>query len=302
MVLSLIVFLFIMLNLPDYSFSIHEQFFSQEIEGENKIFILGSSHVYALNPILISDELRKNGEQFTVYNLGSPNDDFEERRRTIEMIIEENPKFVLYGIEPRGFETQGRNLLSTSDEILPSIPSIAKLFDLIEFEKKGVLKNPKFALIRTISKPINDIDTIKKQYQNTPFITYDEKASKIVDLEDLYKIQREYISSIEPAERNSNLSYLKRIIDKLQENDIKVILFLTPHSKVFLDYFPENERIIFEEIIENISMTKKILVHSKIDRYSDLNVWHDHTHLAVNNNTDFYSKDVAKFILNEIKK
>jgi hypothetical protein len=49
-------------------------------------------------------------------------------------------------------------------------------------------------------------------------------------------------------------------------------------------------------------MTNKILVHSEIDRYSELNVWHDHTHLAVNNNTDFYSKDVAGFILDEIEK
>lgn len=302
LILSLIVFLFIIWNLPDYLFSVNEEFFSQEIEGENKIFILGSSHVYALNPILISKELQKNGEYFTVYNLGSPGDDFEERERTVEMIIEEKPKIVLYGIEPRAFETSGRNLISLPDTILPSIPSITKLFDLIEFDKKGILKNPKFALIRTISKPINDMDGVENPYPNTPFLTYNEKVSKIVDLKDLYKIKREGISSIEPVEKNSNLLYLKKIIDKLQKNDIKVILFLTPHSKIFLDYFPENERIIFQEIIDNISMINKILVHSEIDRYSELNIWHDHTHLAVNNNTNFYSKDVAGFILDEIKK
>jgi len=302
LILSIIVFLFIIWNLPDHLFSANEQFFSQEIKGENKIFILGSSHVYALNPILISNELQKNGEHFTVYNLGSPGDDFEERERTIEMIIEEEPKIVLYGIEPRAFETSGRNLVSSSYEVLPSIPSISKLFDFIEFEKKGVLKNPKFALIRTISKPINDINQIENPYPNSPFLTYDEKVSKIVNLDDLYKIERESISSIEPAEKNSNLLYLKKIIDKLQENDIKMILFLTPHSKIFLDYFPENERIVFQEIINEISMTNEMFIHSEIDRYAELNVWHDHTHLAVNNNTDFYSKDVAGFILDEIKK
>lgn len=299
--LSIIVFLFIIWNLPDYMFLANEQFFSQNLEGENKIFILGSSHVYALNPILISNELEKKGKDFTVYNLGSAGDDFEERERTIEMIIEKNPKIVLYGIEPRAFETKGRNLISTTDKILPNIPSISELFDSIEFEKKGVLKNPKFALIRTISKPINDMDTIKA-YENSPFLVYDEKVSKVVNFRDLSNIQREYMSSIEPAERNSNLSYLKRIVDKLQENDIKVILFITPHSKIFLDYFPENEKIIFEQIIENISKENKIKIYSKIEKYSELNVWHDHTHLAVNNNTNFYSKDVAKFILDEIEK
>ena len=95
---------------------------------------------------------------------------------------------------------------------------------------------------------------------------------------------------------------MKRIIDKLQKNDIKVILFLTPHSKVFLDYFPENERVAFQEIIDNISVTKEISIYSEMDRYSELNVWNDHTHLSVNNNTNFYSKDIAKFILDEIEK
>ncbi len=302
LILSLIVFLFIIWNLPDQLFLTNEQFFSQELEGKNKIFILGSSHVYALNPILISNELQKKGENFTVYNLGSPGDDFEERERTIEMIIQENPKLVLYGIEPRAFETKGRNLVSTTNGILPSIPSISELFDSIEFEKKGVLKNPKFALIRTISNPIEDIDKNERPYQNSPFLIYDPNVSQITDLEDLYKHEKEYFSTIQPAEINSNLLYLKRIVDKLQNNDIKVILFITPHSKIFLDYFPENERNIFEDIIKNISITKDIVVYSEIDRYSDLNVWYDHTHLAVNNNTNFYSKDVSKMILNEIEK
>ena len=146
------------------------------------------------------------------------------------------------------------------------------------------------------------MDKVEKPYQNSPFLTYDPNVSQIIDFEDLYKNEKEYFSTIQPAEKNSNLLYLKRIVDKLQENDIKVILFITPHSKIFLDYFPENERVIFENIIKNISITNEILVYSKIDRYSELNVWHDHTHLAVNNNTNFYSKDVSKFILDEIEK
>ena len=300
--LSTIVFLVIIWNLPDQLFLSNEQFFSQNLEDKNKIFILGSSHVYALNPILISNELKKNGEDFTVYNLGSPGDDFEERERTIEMIIEKNPKIVLYGIEPRAFETKGRNLVSNTNEILPSIPNILELFDSIEFDKKGVLKNPKFALIRTISTPIDNIDKNEKPYENTPFLTYDPNVSQITDLEDLYKNEKEYFSTIQPAEINSNLSYLKKIIDKLQNNDIKIILFVTPHSKIFLDYFPEHERNIFENIIKNISTTKNVIIYLEIDRYSNLNVWHDHTHLAVNNNTNFYSKDISEIILDEIEK
>ena len=115
-----------------------------------------------------------------------------------------------------------------------------------------MLKNPKFALIRTISNPTGDIDKNERPYQNSPFLIYDPNVSQITDLEDLYKHEKEYFSTIQPAEINSNLLYLKRIVDKLQNNDIKVILFITPHSKIFLDYFPENERNIFEDIIKSV--------------------------------------------------
>jgi len=298
---AVIIFLFVMWNVPDYLFLANQQFFSQKLQGKDKIFILGSSHVYALNPILIEDKLKKNGQEFTVYNLGGPGDDFEERERTILMIIEQKPKIVVYGIEPRAFETRGRSLISSPDQVLPNIPSVIEVFDLIEYEKKDILKNPKFALIRTISKPINNISELENPYPNTPFFTYDENMNKIINLEDLNKIERENISLIDPIDRNSNLFYLKKMIDRLRDNDIKVILFITPHSKIFLDEFPENQRTIFQSIMKDISDTKGLKVQSEINRYAKLNVWHDHTHLAVNNNTNFYSEDIANIILEEIK-
>jgi hypothetical protein len=291
-----------MWNVPDSLFSVNENFFSQNLEGENKIFVLGSSHVYAVNPIIISEELEKSGYEFTVYNFGGPGEDFEERERTIDMLIKQKPQIVVYGIEPRGFETQGRTSAQLPDNPLPSIDSITSLFEILNFEKKGVLKNPKFALIRSITKPIDNTITIEEHpYLNTPFFAFDVKASKINDLKTLDKIKMEFIANINQIEKNSNLIHFTKIIEKFQENNIKIVLVVTPHSQLYIDNFPNNQQLIFQEILENISKTQNVKIYSVFNKYSLLNVWHDHTHLAVNNKTDFYSKDIAQFILEEIK-
>ena len=47
------------------------------------------------------------------------------------------------------------------------------------------------------------------------------------------------------------------------------------------------------ESVEN----NKALVHKFYDE-----VWNNHTHLAVNKNTEFYSEDVAEFIVKELEK
>ena len=49
----------------------------------------------------------------------------------------------------------------------------------------------------------------------------------------------------------------------------------------------------FQEIIKFIHCMKK---------YAEDNVWHDHTHLAVNDETKFYSEDIADFIIEELER
>lgn len=299
-IISISIFFVVMLNLPDDLFQAYEDFFSKDLGDEEKIFILGSSHVYAINPIIISEKLKQNDYKFEVYNLGSPGDDFEERERTVNMIIDKKPKIVVIGIEPRSFESAGRSITKVPNSPIPSIPSINEIFEQIDLgDKKGIFKNPKFALIRTIASPIQD-DIEKHPYPNSPFLEYNVDAAKLSNPDELEKIKPEYIAKINPIEKNSSLYSLNKIIDKLEENDIKVIIFVTPHSKFYLDVYPENQSEIFSDIINFISEKNK--VYSLYDRYADQNVWTDHTHLAVNEDSNFYSNDVTDFIIKELKK
>tara|TARA_Y100000996_G_scaffold158264_1_gene122067 strand:- start:489 stop:1439 length:951 start_codon:yes stop_codon:yes gene_type:complete len=299
-IISISIFFLVMLNLPDNLFQAYEDFFSKDLGNEDKIFILGSSHVYAINPIIISEKLKQNDYKFEVYNLGSPGDDFEERERTVNMIIDKKPKSVVIGIEPRSFESAGRSITETPDSPIPSIPSINEIFEQIDLgDKKGILKNPKFALIRTIASPIQD-DIEKHPYPNSPFLEFNLDATKLANPDELEKIKPEYVAKIHPIEKNSSLQSLNKIIDKLEKNDIKVIIFVTPHSKFYVDVYPENQKKVFLDIINSISEKNK--VYSLYDKYADHNVWTDHTHLAVNEDSNFYSNDVADFIIRELKK
>ena len=299
---SCFLFIIIMLSLPDLLFQTYENFFSQDLGNNEKIFILGSSHVYAINPMIVSKYLETNGYKFDVYNLGSPGDDFEERERTLDMIIDKKPKVVMYGIEPRAFESAGRTITQTPNNSLPGIGSINELFDVINLgDKKGIIKNPKFALIRTISSPIEK-EIQNNPYPNSPFLKFDPDAKKILQPNELKDIKREYVAKINLVEKNSGLHSLNNIIEKLEKNNIKTIIFVTPHSKFYLNSYPENQAKTFQEILSKISEKNGIEIYSLYEKYAEVNVWHDHTHLAVNNNTNFYPEDVASFIIKELEK
>ena len=289
-----------MFSLPDDLFQTYEDFFAKDLGDEDKIFILGSSHVYAINPIIISEKLKQNDYRFEVYNLGSPGDDFEERERTVNMIIDKKPKMVVIGIEPRSFESAGRSITETPDSPIPSIPSINEIFEHVDLgDKKGIFKNPKFALIRTISSPIQN-DDVKNPYANTPFFDLDVNAEKIIQLKELDKVRPEYVAKINQKTNNANLHSLNNLIEDLEKNNIKVVLFVTPHSKFYVDVYPANQSEVFFDIINFIS--EKNEVYSLYDKYADQNVWTDHTHLAVNEDSNFYSDDIADFIIKELDK
>ncbi len=298
-VVSTSLFFIMMFSLPDYLFESYEEFFTGDLADNDKIFILGSSHVYAINPVSVSQKLEVNDYEFDVYNLGSPGDDFEERERTLDMIIKNNPKVVMFGIEPRSFESAGRTITELPGDPLPQIPSINEFFNTLDLgDKKGIIKNPKFALIRTISSPIEK-EIEEHPYPNTPFLKFDLDASRVSQLDELEKIKPEYVAKINPIEKNSNLYSLKKIIKKLEKNDIKVIIFVTPHSKFYLDRYPESHANVFQDILNEISRENKI--YSLYEKYAVDNVWHDHTHLAANDESDFYSEDIADFIIEELE-
>ena len=142
-----------------------------------------------------------------------------------------------------------------------------EFFNILDLgDKKGIIKNPKFALIRTISSPMEK-QIEEHPYPNSPFLKYEVDAARLSQSDELEKIKPEYVGKINSIEKNSNLHALNNIIKKLEEKDIKVIIFVTPHSKFYLDKYPELQRNVFQDILDEISRDNKIYsLYEKICR------------------------------------
>jgi len=80
-----------------------------------------------------------------------------------------------------------------------------------------------------------------------------------------------------------------------------VILFSVPYPSVYLEKISESDIEIFTSRLEKISKENNLEVYHLYDKYAELNIWWDGTHVSMANTTSTYSLDVAKIILQEIE-
>ena len=310
LVVSVSIFLFIMSVVPDYVYLEHKEFYSQDLPGE-KIFIFGTSHVYALNPMIITDELIEKGYNYTVYNLGQGSFDAEERLRTIDFVISQEPKVVVYGIAYQTFYSHGRNIAENPPESFPSPTKLVDLLSTVQIPlNTGLLDNPKFATINTVNhfyqKQTGEFqEEPERPYPNTPFFVYtpySEIPAEQKDLENDGKFVNYKGHEIYPIDKNRTYEALKELIRSLHEHDIEVIIFTTPHLKNWLEQVPAQQEKIFNSMLDDLENEFNFEVFRLHDKYDSIDIWIDHEHLIDHNEkTDFFSEDIAKIILTRIR-
>ncbi len=96
---------------------------------------------------------------------------------------------------------------------------------------------------------------------------------------------------------NADVIAFQKIINKLQENNIKIIIFTTPQSKYYLNAMPDSAKNTFDDLLNYLEKNSKVKIYSLQDKYKDLEIWDDPQHVAIFNNTQIYSMDVSKIIL-----
>ena len=309
LIFAVSIFLFIMSILPDSIYLQHEEFYSQDLP-DNKIFIFGSSQIYALKPTLIMNYLLEKGHDYTVYNLGQGSSDAEERLRTVDLIISQKPDVVVYGIAYQTFYSHGRNIVEKPPE---SFPGPAKLGDLLSTVQMpfntGLLDNPKFATINTFNNFYQKQTGIfqeepERPWSNTPFFIRAGDTEIFSDPKDLEKGGKfaDYKGKeIYPINKNRTYAALKELIHILHEHDIEVIIFTTPHLKNWREQLPTQQNEIFNSMLDDLENEFNFEVFTLHDKYDSIDIWHDHNHLVSHTKkTDFFSEDVAKIILTRI--
>jgi hypothetical protein len=287
--------------------SIEKQFYLQDwTEPQNKkIIIMGSSHTGTLNNDYINNHLEKNGLNFTSYNLSIGADTPSDRLWSIDNIIDMNPSLVLYGVGWRDLENtdsvqQNRNINS-------KLLFDPELFfnDLIPLNIHNEiclssLKSPlsiTIGFVRNLLSPNNEVGI---QNQFMPFFLHFNYYSLTHSNDELvdHPILLKKYKGFDDSGKNANA--LKKIITKLKENDIDVILFVTPLSNIYLDnYLPEVNKLDMFYFMDTLKNDYNIKIFYFHDKYKDLNIWADPQHVAYNENTLIYSDDILQIILRE---
>jgi hypothetical protein len=282
---------------PDPVTVLQKKFYGQSFDDIDKILIIGSSHTGNLNATLINEAVSNANKKYVIYNLSYNNDVPTKRLKTVDSIIEIKPKIVLYGISYHEFWS-----LNIKDvNIINSQQFYLQKFFLDKFNND--FSSPQFItlqLIREIGK--DGIDESSFKHEFTPFFEY---HSNQLLIRDNLEIEKEFMANhkefgVTPLDNKEFLA-LKEIINKLQKNNIKVIIFTTPYQSVFLDSLPYRQKQEFNVILDNL-VNPGITMYRLDERYADLSVWYNYDHIAYNNNSSVYSKDITEIILNEIEK
>ena len=291
--------------------------------NEKKIFLIGSSQTGQLNEAFIQNLIFDSKSNYKIYNLSYGEDAPVERLAYINDIISAKPENVVYGIGFRDFakgtwvfvdpDSRKESILPEPEIYFQNIERSVGLFLNLDYEN---LKYPQ-SIIRNI---LHKIISSPSEYQTTeygatltkpfwPSFDYLGKTSTDEELRDIYVRQCEQndrrcsssYEPINPAEKNKNFIALKEIIKKLKENDIKVIIYSTPHNKYFLDSMRESDKQIFDTFLSIISDEFDIPVYRLHDRYINEQIWYDNSHVALGNNEISHNADIGQIILDELK-
>ena len=284
----------------------HPFFVENKNSDSKKILLLGGSGAVQLDSTMINQLLNKNYENHVFYNLAYNADTPKQRYKSISETVMLKPELVLYGITY--FDLNGFYWVNTEKNTQP-LPTIElNPAALLSYDDPFLEINPKETTLNFIRESFGDTGLFPKkvnrfQLENSPFSFFDEYQTIIADDNDLKKIRAESVKTHvnqNEAITKEQVRHLKEIIELLQNNDIKVIIFVLPQQKYFLDLIPEDDKAIFYASLEEIKSEFNVKIYDLSDDYADLNIWMDHNHVAYNKKSMIFSDDIYKIIIKEM--
>jgi hypothetical protein len=263
---------------------------------------MGSSHVGQLNTTHITNQLNTKKITYEVFNLSYNSDTPERRTQFVDEIIALKPTLVIYGLSYRDFQT------SINENPLPD----PKYFFNQLFDKlfhKDITVNPKLITLNFIRNLQKDSSLFRLQesrisFPDTPFFDYNIEtqghiASKI-ELEKQSQTSEALKLNLETPDKNKQVQSLVNLIQKFQQNDIKIVLFLTPLNKYYLITIPDSQNAIFNATINYIKDETNVSIYDLRYKYSEMEIWANISHVAFNTNSLIYSNDIAEIIQSEL--
>lgn len=274
----------------------------KQIQEKPYIFIFGASYAYPINSTHVSNYLEKNNLHYDIYNLADMSDTPTHRIKNLEHIVSLKPKVVLYCVSITDFaksleQTDLRNQVSKDElQILDPKKEIVNIIsNLTDNNLFGSFPtSPKERTILSLKYAIRG-----PEFVHNPFINF--KTIPITDEKTFASSYEFKFGGVDTSPNNKQRVALGEIISELKKNNIRVILFTSPHHKVFLDSVGKTELITFESLMKDMADQNDVDVYFLHDKYQNMNIWRDPHHIAVNSGSIIYSDDIANMLVKEIE-
>jgi len=277
---------------PDSKENIHN-FFTQNFDDKNKILLIGSSYVGEMNSTYVNEKISKKFPDFVVYNLSYDGDNPNKRIQFLDDIIKLNPKIIFYGISYGDLYVKN---LPEKEEPLPNL----KLFfhSIMKDDIDPTSINPKLITLQNIKNQFKNLNLFSNSeffyLPYSPFMIF-ESYHTIIDKNLHYSPPPQSFDTLKMQNFNN-------ILKELNKNNIPVVIFTPPHHKSFLEMIPNHQTHFFTSFVLNSTNQFDINIYNFTDRYQNLPIWRNPSHVAYNTESLIYSEDIGSMIILELEK
>lgn len=294
-------------------FKLENNFFMSNFDTDKKkILLLGSSEIGVLNATYINENLKKHNMDYVVYNLAIPSDTPTQRLQSIDKIISMNPKLVIYCIGYRDFADKSTIIKSEIEKSNDLFPTSNQIFDSYMLENNVNsflnLQSPKFVSIQVLNTFFNSFNPESKYEKtqwitnNTPFLTNFKETQFIknsTELELEYKKHPPNLGFLNFPDENNEVMALENTIEKLKDHDVKVVILITPHAKIFHKNLSDHNKNAFNLALQKLS-EHNVVIYSVDNKYENLDIWYDYYHVSIAKDALVFTNDVLSIIESEI--
>lgn len=156
--------------------------------------------------------------------------------------------------------------------------------------------NPKQITIKLLNSILNKNENNDTKTINSLNMNEIDIIRNIYDLNNLDPT--EYVMCYDYS--NQHLIFLQKTILKLKKNGINVVLYIPPYTKAYLEKIPDDIDQRFRNQIVDTSTRSNVKFYDLSTKYSEMNIFQDHTHVARNSDSRIYSMDIANIILSNL--
>ena len=267
---------------------------TSQLEKE-KIFLLGSSTVYSVNSTILNHHFITNEIEYEFFNLADMSDSPKKRLHSLSNIISNNPNIVIYGLDIGNFRIENQVPIPPEEIILhPQKFFLYQFNDFMEPIREKIPGSPKDRSLLTLKYFL-----FGPQPHHHPFINfYETQITPINELKEKEGLTNDSYEVLDLSDNSEEIISLKKIINELKNNNIKLIIFSAPK---LVNDANENDIKLFEQTLKKYSEKYDISIYFLHDEYMNSEIWRDSQHVAINNNTQIYTKDILEILLKEMK-